>query len=551
MRPVYCNPIDLNYGYVPFPDMKERAHRATADPLIVLFRDTYFLFSTNQGGYWWSESLVDWKFIERSFLTENNHTLDDLCAPSAFVMDDWLYVIGSTYTDQFVLWRSQDPVGNVWEPAANPFAYGGWDPGHLVDDDGRLYLYHGSSNVEPIYGIEIDPVSFEPIGEKKALIALDPEQHGWERFGEAHDNVFLKPFIEGAWMNKINGKYYLQYGGPGTEFSGYSDGVFVGEHPLGPFTYQAHNPFCSKPGGYARGSGHGGSFQARDGRWWHISTIAIGVKNNFERRNGLWPTFVDEEGTLWSDSSYSDYPMYADTGERTGWMILNAFKPVRVSSSLGAFSANFAVDESIRTYWSAATGDPGEWIESSFGGTSTLHAVQINYADESAEIAGRRPGMRHRYQLFALLDGVETLIVDASESEEDAPHKLLTFDPPVIADGIKLVNLEVPTGKFALSGLRAFGTQEKAKPQAVRDLVVLRGDHERRNAWVKWRADSSATGYVLYRGLSPDKLYFSVMVHQATEWVDRMIDRAPGYWYAIEAFHEGGIGPRTEPIFVP
>ena len=39
------------------------------------------------------------------------------------------------------------------------------------------------------------------------------------------DNTFLKPFIEGSWMKKYNGKYYLQYGAPGTEFSGYGDGV--------------------------------------------------------------------------------------------------------------------------------------------------------------------------------------------------------------------------------------------------------------------------------------------------------------------------------------
>jgi hypothetical protein len=39
------------------------------------------------------------------------------------------------------------------------------------------------------------------------------------------DNTFLDPFIEGAWMTKHNNKYYLQYGAPGTEFSGYADGV--------------------------------------------------------------------------------------------------------------------------------------------------------------------------------------------------------------------------------------------------------------------------------------------------------------------------------------
>ena len=99
-------------------------------------------------------------------------------------------------------------------------------------------------------------------------------------FGEYIDNTFLDPFIEGCWMNKHNGKYYLQYGAPGTEFSGYADGVVVGDNPLGPFTPQ-RMPFSYKPGGFARGAGHGATFQDK----WKllaISTIVIDVKNNFE-----------------------------------------------------------------------------------------------------------------------------------------------------------------------------------------------------------------------------------------------------------------------------
>ena len=37
----------------------------------------------------------------------------------------------------------------------NEIPPGPWDPGLLKDDDGRWYLYWGSSNVFPIYGIEI------------------------------------------------------------------------------------------------------------------------------------------------------------------------------------------------------------------------------------------------------------------------------------------------------------------------------------------------------------------------------------------------------------
>jgi len=48
-------------------------------------------------------------------------------------------------------------------------------------------------------------------------------------------------------------------------------------------------------------------------------------------------------------------------------MLLNYNKPVWVSSTLGGYLPNNAVDESIKTYWSAKTGDAGEWIVTDLG----------------------------------------------------------------------------------------------------------------------------------------------------------------------------------------
>ena len=222
--PTYCNPINVDYGYCPIPNFCEQGkHRATADPVILTFRGDYYLFSTNQSGYWHSADMLDWTFVRRTFLRPEHDTYDDLCAPTAWVMNDAIYVIGSTYTDIFPIWVSKNPKANEWEEATSAFKPGGWDPAFFLDDDGRLYFYHGSGNTHPIFGFEVDPVTFEMIGERKPLVWLDDAKHGWERFGEHYDNVFLRPFIEGAWMDKHAGRYYLQYGAPGTEFRGYAD----------------------------------------------------------------------------------------------------------------------------------------------------------------------------------------------------------------------------------------------------------------------------------------------------------------------------------------
>ncbi|MES1223100.1 MAG: xylosidase, partial [Bacteroidota bacterium] len=55
----YCNPLNLDYGYTPIPNFSEWGrHRATADPEIVNYKGDYYLFSTNQWGYWWSADML-------------------------------------------------------------------------------------------------------------------------------------------------------------------------------------------------------------------------------------------------------------------------------------------------------------------------------------------------------------------------------------------------------------------------------------------------------------------------------------------------------------
>jgi hypothetical protein len=38
---------------------------------------------------------------------------------------------------------------------------------------------------------------------------------------------FVSSPLEGAWVTKHDGKYYLQYAAPGTEYNIYADGVYV------------------------------------------------------------------------------------------------------------------------------------------------------------------------------------------------------------------------------------------------------------------------------------------------------------------------------------
>ena len=160
---------------------------------------------------------------------------------------------------------------------------------------------------------------------------LKHELHGWERFGMNNDDsTTLAPFTEGAFMNKHNGKYYFQYGAPGTEFKVYADGVYVADRSLGPFTYQKHNPVSYKPGGFVQGAGHGGTFQYNFGNYWHVATCMLSLKYKFERRIGLYPAGFDNDGTMYVSTGYGDYPCLTPnqatdhrTGTFAGWMLLS------------------------------------------------------------------------------------------------------------------------------------------------------------------------------------------------------------------------------------
>ena len=559
----FCNPINIDYGYTPFKQFSAQGkHRATADPVVINFQKKYFLFSTNQEGYWWSEDMLNWKFVYRKFLLDDKYT-HDLNAPGVFAMKDALYVYGSTHESDFPIWKSTNPTKDDWTIVVDTLIVGAWDPAFFYDEErDKLYLYWGSGNEYSLLGTELNTKTLQSEGFTKAVMTLHPSERGWERFGEYNDNVFLRPFTEGAWMTKYKNKYYLQYAAPGTEFSGYADGVLVSDAPLTGFQYQSHNPFSYKPGGFAKGAGHGATFQDNFGNWWHISTISAQIKDNFERRLGIWPAGFDKDDILYCNTAYGDYPTFIPEyskdkdftkGLFAGWMLLNYQKPVKVSSTLGGYQPNFGVDEDIKTYWSARTSNPGEFFQSDLGEVSTVHAIQINYADHQAEFMGKSMGKSHQYKIYASDDGKKwKVIVDKSKNNSDVPHDYIELPSPIKARFIKLENLKMPTGTFALSGLRVFGKGAGRAPGKVEKFVALRtppnGEGNRLVSWLKWQQNPDADGYVIYFGKSPEKLYGSIMVNGKNEYYFTGMDKADAYYFQIEAFNNNGISERTSVI---
>jgi hypothetical protein len=533
----YCNPLNVDYSYTPVAGHTERGrHRSAAHPAIVSYRGDYYLFATNQSGYWWSANLAEWHFVHRSFLPPElmddiTQSWQDLHAPAVWVQGGALHVLGSAYSNLFPIWVSTNPKENEWRMAVERFKPGGEVPTFFVDDDDRLYMYNSGSNEQLIYGVELHAKTFQPAGARKELIR--PE------------HMALSSAVESAWMTKHEGKYYLQWSASGQQ----GNGLAIGAHPLGAFQ-QTPLPAGAKAGGFAGG---GVMFRDHWDNYWSVSTMEIGVKHDLERRIGIWPAGFDADGTMYCNTAFGDYPQYLPDGEAdhresrfTGWMLLNYNKPVRVSSTLGTFAAAHLVDEDMKTHWSAATGEEGEWFISDLGGVSTVRALQINYADQDATTIGKSLSSRHEYAVSYSTNGKKWRVLFSKKANtKDIPHDYVELEKPVEARYIKVENLSVPTGKFAVSGFRVFGLGHGNKPDVVDRFTVLRDAADRRNARLTWQPADGAYAYNIYIGESPDKLYHCVMVYDAGEYYYRGLDGAKPYYFAIEAVNENGTSDRV------
>jgi xylan 1,4-beta-xylosidase len=78
----YCNPINIDYGYTPIPNFATAGkHRATADPVIVTYKGDYYLFSTNQWGYWYSSDMSNWTFVAAIFYAPSIRCMTTFARP--------------------------------------------------------------------------------------------------------------------------------------------------------------------------------------------------------------------------------------------------------------------------------------------------------------------------------------------------------------------------------------------------------------------------------------------------------------------------------------
>jgi xylan 1,4-beta-xylosidase len=550
----YCNPMDINYRYN-FEQLNERiSYRSGADPVIINHKGEYYLFVTISGGYWRSKDLVNWTYI-----VPDKWPMEDMCAPAALSVRDTLFLFQSTFEQRPIFYSTEPEKGklkfyNRWPPRLPPLI-GPWDPALFHDEDtDRWYMYWGSSNHYPIFGAELDYSKRLAYKTKyEGLIYLHPEKYGWERFGRDHRDT-IRPFTEGAWMTKYKGKYYLQYGAPGTEYNVYANGTYIGDNPLGPFEYAPYNPISYRPGGFMTGAGHGNTFQDNYGNYWNTGTPWIAVNWNFERRIAMFPTGFDKDGQMFANTRFGDFPHYLPTKKWinkdelfTGWMLLSYKKPCTASSTRDTFSASKVTDENPRSYWVAQSKQKGEWISIDLEKTQEVRAVQVNYTDYKSDIFESDSSVYIQFKLYHSLDGKKwEVIADLTKQKRDRPNAYIELVKPIQTRYIKYEHHYQKAPNLAISDIRIFGKGKGDTPSVPKGFEVKR-DTDPRNAFIKWEKVPNAVGYNILWGIAPDKLYqtYQIWADQASDLELRALTVGQKYYFAIEAFNENGVSKQS------
>ncbi|MDY7393828.1 family 43 glycosylhydrolase [Aureibaculum sp. 2210JD6-5] len=569
----YCNPLDIDYTYMSHYRAKNNvSYRSGADPAIVNFKGKYYLFVTRSHGYWVSDDMSNWRFIRPQSWYFNGSN-----APAAAVHGDKIILLGDPSGRGAVIETSNPELGDWTTNYAVINVKGGvQDPNIFVDDDGKVYLYEESSNKWPIRGIELDAKNYYiPIGEQTDLFNLNPEKNGWERFGQDH-NSDLKPFIEGPWMMKHNDTYYLEYGAPGTQWNVYADGVYTSKNPFGPFEYAPYNPIAYKPGGFLKGSGHGSTVKDNNGNYWHYSTMAISVNFKFERRLGMYPAGFEDNGQMYVNTAYGDYPHYLPNTEVeqhknrfTGWMLLSYNKPVKTNSGIVEkevnvvdeseggymqeqikdFNINKINDEEIRSYWVSESNNDSIYVEIDLEKPMDIKAIQINFQDFNSTVFGRHDTIRQQFMIESSLNGKTwQTMVDYSKNQKDIPHAYIELEESVEARYIRYNHVHCSNKYLAISEFRVFGKGKEAPPTSPENFKAIRQE-DRRNTNLTWDAVPDATGYVVYWGITKDKLNLSVLLYDKPNYELRALTTDQSYYYQVEAFNENGISEKSEILF--
>ncbi len=462
----YCNPLPMPIG---------PGGNASGDVSVMEEGGKYYMCCSG-GGMWVSDDLLNWE-----------HRRVDLnfpVAPDIVKYNGKFYVTGNSdhvfcasdplgpYTDLGVF-KNTGPIENGW--------LGGFDCKIFVDDDNQPYLFWPGRGISGIYGVKLDKNDLTKFdGVPTHLFGFNP-MHVWERYGEANEYPMVA-WIEGPWVIKRNGIYYLEYSASGTQWKTYAEGYYTATSPLGPYTYAANNPLLRKTEGLVTGTAHGSIVKmAGKDEWWHFYTIVLGSPGG--RRIGMDKVTFDSAGLMYCTVTDTPQPAPGTVAkEGAPESIPVSIRKVpgsdshsKWSSQKDGYPVSFAVDNFSETAWMPLDDDKQPYIMVDLGPATRFDVVQLYNVDAVRILfTGARRGFGfgapggaapalpvYKYKVDVSMDGENfTTVLDKTQNTVSKDTIFEEFKPTECRYA-RLTVTEWPEGPLGIIDLTFFGVPSR------------------------------------------------------------------------------------------
>ena len=352
--------------------------------------------------------------------------------------------------------------------------------------------------------------------------------------------------------------YYFFYATPGTEYTTYCSGAYVGKSPLGPFLPMVGSPYAFRPDGFFTGGGHGHPFKDRYGNQWYVASLIIGAREHYERRIGIFPAFYDN-GYAHAITDDFDKPFvvpdrkvdFEKESILLDMNVLSTGKAVTASSALNTLTPDKTSDDDIRTWWSARSGKAGEWLQMDLGRKMSVEAVEVCFADEGFKSYRYDASVpTYKYVVEGSKDGKTWhTVLDRSGNTKDQIYELFVLPKADQLRYLRVTNkTDFPVGQFSVSELRVFGHAKGKVPSAVRNFKPVRQSDRRRIA-MSWQPQQDATGYIVRWGATRDRMDHTARVF-ATSVDYGFFDSEQTYYVSVQPYNEVGKGKPSEVVEV-
>lgn len=458
----YCNPLPMPVG---------QGGNASGDVTVLRDNGKYYMFCTG-GGAWVSEDMVNWDF----------HAVQHVPVAPDVVKYNGRYYMSGNDSPLYVAdnplgpyeiqgeWKNTGSVEEGWN--------GAFDTHIFIDDDNKPYLFWPGRGISGIYGVELDPDDLSRFKSKPVhLFSFNPG-HKWECYGEMNEYPGVA-WIEGPWVIKRNGTYYIEYSASGTQWKTYAEGYYTSKNPLGPYEYAPNNPLLRKTEGLVTGTAHGSIVQGPDDEWWQFYTIVLSNPPG-GRRIGMDRVVFDDNGYM--SVEVTDSPQKAPASARECKSVpvtINKIKAMnalsKVSSEQPGFYGAYAVDNYSGTVWKPSEDDRTPSIMVELSPATRFDVVQLFTVDGMRVLFGGGRGFGrsftapvYQYKLEVSQDGETfTTVVDRTENKLAKDTVFDEFEP-VECRFVKLTVTGWPDNTpLSIIDFTVFGYPSKALPAAV------------------------------------------------------------------------------------